>query len=92
MGFYILSLRKKIVKDKPKENNALLINDKINSLSKKEAEVFHHIIQGKSNKEIASTLFIEVTTVKSHISKIYQKLGVKSRKAAIDLGSKHLNQ
>ena len=56
---------------------------KIESLSKKELEVYELIVAGKTNKEIASILFIETTTVKSHISKIYQKLGVKNRKDAI---------
>lgn len=33
-----------------------------------------------SNKEIATELNIEVTTVKSHIYRIYNKMGIKSRK------------
>ena len=52
---------------------------KINSLSPKEREVFALMQTSLSNKEIASKLFIETTTVKSHISKIYQKLQISSR-------------
>lgn len=48
-------------------------------LTKKELEILACIQEGKSNKEIASALFIEVSTVKSHINKIYSKLEVSSR-------------
>lgn len=48
-------------------------------LSKQEQKVLHHIQLGLSNKEIASTLFISVSTVKSHINNIYKKLNVASR-------------
>lgn len=54
-------------------------------LTSKEQEIFDLILAGKSNKEIASALFIEVSTVKTHINKIYGKLNVKSRKEAIQL-------
>jgi len=48
-------------------------------LTKKEHEILACIQTGKSNKEIASELFVEVSTVKSHINKIYSKLEVSSR-------------
>ncbi|MGB7394497.1 MAG: LuxR C-terminal-related transcriptional regulator, partial [Pricia sp.] len=35
---------------------------------------------GKSNKEIAGELFISISTVKTHITNIYGKLKVSSRK------------
>jgi DNA-binding CsgD family transcriptional regulator len=49
-------------------------------LTKKEKEILDLILADKSNKEIAATLFIELSTVKTHINKIYSKLEVKSRK------------
>ncbi|GJM31719.1 MAG: hypothetical protein DHS20C18_07200 [Saprospiraceae bacterium] len=54
-------------------------------LTVKELEILDLIRQGVSNKEIAGILFIELSTVKTHINKIYAKLGVKSRKEAIQL-------
>ena len=48
-----------------------------------ELKILQLIKAGQSNKEIANALFIEVSTVKSHINKLYTKLGVKSRKEAI---------
>ncbi len=56
----------------------------IQILSKQEKRVYNLLKKGKSNKEISSELHIEVSTVKSHLHKIYSRLGVKSRKEIID--------
>lgn len=48
-------------------------------LSKQEKNVQGLILQGKSNKQIASELFISLSTVKTHITNIYGKLQVSSR-------------
>ena len=52
-------------------------------LSVQEKKVYQMLKEGKSNKEISSELHIEVSTVKSHVYKIYNKLGVKSRKEIV---------
>jgi len=49
-------------------------------LTQKELEIAKLVIQGKSNKEIATLLFIEVSTVKTHVSSVYQKLNISGRK------------
>jgi ATP/maltotriose-dependent transcriptional regulator MalT len=51
----------------------------LEALSQQEQKIVGLINQGMSNKEIASTLFISVSTVKSHINNIYKKLNVRSR-------------
>ncbi len=48
-------------------------------ISKREAEIIHEICQGKSNKDIAETLFITLQTVKDHTHRIYTKTGIKNR-------------
>jgi DNA-binding CsgD family transcriptional regulator len=48
-------------------------------LSKQEQAIKELILAQKSNKEIASELFISVSTVKTHITSIYQKLQVMNR-------------
>ena len=52
-------------------------------LSVQERRVLRLLSGGKSNKEISEELHIEVSTVKSHVSKIYSKLGVRSRKDVV---------
>ncbi|HHU50990.1 MAG TPA: response regulator transcription factor [Firmicutes bacterium] len=52
-------------------------------LTLKETEVLRELVKGKSNKEIAADLFISETTVKTHVSNILQKLGVKDRTQAV---------
>lgn len=51
-------------------------------LTSKETEVLELIVQGKANKEIAALLFVEISTVKTHINNIYNKLSVTNRKEA----------
>ena len=48
-------------------------------MSVREQEVFSLIIQGMSNVEIATTLYITESTVKFHISNIFKKTGFQSR-------------
>ncbi len=48
-------------------------------LTKREAEILGHILDGKSSYMIKAELFISLHTVKNHIYHIYQKLGVKNR-------------
>jgi WD40 repeat protein/serine/threonine protein kinase len=55
----------------------------VESLTLREQEILRLIVEGSSNKEIAQTLYVELPTVKWHITKIYKKLGVRSRVQAI---------
>jgi DNA-binding NarL/FixJ family response regulator len=49
------------------------------SLTKRESEVLGLLLQRFTNSEISHELFISVATVKTHVSKIFQKLGIQSR-------------
>ncbi len=52
-------------------------------LTAREREILQSLAAGLSNKEIAEQFFITERTVKSHLSNIYEKLGVRSRGQAI---------
>lgn len=52
----------------------------LNGLTERQREVYDLIISGKKNKEIMAKLFIEQSTLKSHINQIYKKLDIKNRK------------
>ncbi len=52
-------------------------------LSKREYEVLEEMAQGYSNKEIAETLFVSESTIKTHVSNILVKLDARRRTQAI---------
>jgi DNA-binding NarL/FixJ family response regulator len=52
-------------------------------LSSRESEVMSLIAGGHTNGEIAAHLFLAEKTVKNHVRRIYSKLGVPNRSAAI---------
>jgi DNA-binding NarL/FixJ family response regulator len=52
------------------------------SLTRREREVLREVAIGRTNKEIAGSLHISETTVKSHVRAILDKLGVQSRTQA----------
>ena len=54
-------------------------------ISPREYEVLESIAKGLSNKEIAGTLFISETTVKSHVSSLLLKLDAKRRTEAVKI-------
>jgi DNA-binding CsgD family transcriptional regulator len=51
----------------------------LEELTVREQEVLQHILSGKSNREIAGTLFISESTVKTHTRNIFSKYDVGSR-------------
>lgn len=53
------------------------------SLSSRETEILELVAAGTSNKEIAKTLWVSETTVKSHLLHAFEKLGVDDRTAAV---------
>ncbi|PBQ33430.1 helix-turn-helix transcriptional regulator [Sphingobacteriaceae bacterium] len=53
-------------------------------LSKRELEVLNLMAKGYSNQEIAEALFVSLNTVKTHSSKVFEKLDVKRRTQAVE--------
>lgn len=53
------------------------------NLSSREYEVLQLLTKGQSNAEIAETLFLSLSTIKTHVSNIYLKMDVKSRTQAM---------
>jgi DNA-binding NarL/FixJ family response regulator len=62
---------------------------KLYPLTPREQDVLSELTKGKSNKEIASSLFVTEKTVKTHISNIFSKLLVQDRTQAALYAVKH---
>ncbi len=77
-------VEKDIVTD---DNSSFVINEKElneSGLSKRELEVLQLMAEGLSNQEIASCLYVSLNTIKTHSSKLFEKMDVKRRTQAIE--------
>lgn len=57
-------------------------------ISKREWEVLSLMSEGLSNQEIADRLFLSLSTIKTHSSRLFEKLEVKRRTQAIEKGKR----
>jgi len=55
-------------------------------ITRRELEILELIAQGLSNREIAEKLFVSESTVKTHTSRLFDKLSAKRRTQAVQIG------
>ncbi|MEU8141144.1 response regulator transcription factor [Nonomuraea sp. NPDC052129] len=67
----------------PSIASALIRGPATQAPSPRELEVLRLVARGAANKEIARTLLISETTVKTHLKHVFAKLGVETRAAAV---------
>jgi DNA-binding CsgD family transcriptional regulator len=58
-------------------------------ITRRELEILELIAQGLSNREIAEKLFVSENTVKTHSSRVFDKLGARRRTQAVQLGKEY---
>ncbi len=85
------SIQSKIPEIKEPETQEVLLQRLASerALTGREIDVLREYMTGKTRTEIAEALFISESTVKNHISSIFSKLGVKSRKELQSLFTKN---
>lgn len=68
------------------DTNLMLNQEEIEKtgLSKRELEVLHLMAEGLSNEEVAERLYVSLNTIKTHTSRVFEKLDVKRRTQAIE--------
>ena len=73
---------------RPATTTFILNEDKLASLgiTRRELEILELIAAGLSNKEIAERAFVSENTVKTHSSRVFEKLGARRRTQAVQLG------
>src|SRR5262245_15041879 len=78
-----------IIREIPVPGTAFNLNEsKLAELgiTKRELEILQLIAQGLSNREIAETLFVSENTVKTHSSRLFDKLSARRRTQAVQIG------
>ncbi|MEX2272668.1 MAG: response regulator transcription factor [Vicinamibacterales bacterium] len=59
------------------------------TLTRREMEVLGLMAAGLSNKEMAERLFVSENTIKTHCSRVFDKLGAGRRTQAVQIGKQH---
>jgi DNA-binding NarL/FixJ family response regulator len=78
------SVTRRLIEDVAKQAPARPVDEHLlSALTEREREVLVRVARGRSNQEIAAELFIAEQTVKTHVSKILQKLGLRDRVHAV---------
>lgn len=54
----------------------------LTDLSPRELEILQLVLAGKTNKAIASEIYVSAKTVEFHLDKLYKKIGVQTRMMA----------
>ena len=58
-------------------------SQELDALTDREREVLTLIGRGRSNQEIARDLFLSMATVKTHVNRLFSKLGLRDRAQAV---------
>lgn len=77
------SVTRRLIEEFVARSTAPIFVPELNQLTDRETEVLGWLARGLSNQEIATTLFLGETTIKTHVSRILTKLNVRDRVQAV---------
>lgn len=78
------SITRRLVEEFARNSPAgLVVEPGLDDLTERETEVLVAMARGLSNAEIAASLFVGETTVKTHVGRVLMKLGVRDRVQAV---------
>jgi DNA-binding NarL/FixJ family response regulator len=83
-GLLSPSVTTRVIREFARGNRELPGPD-LDELTERELDVFRLLVRGMSNTEIANELFLSDTTVKTHVTHVLRKLGVRDRVHAVVL-------
>ena len=59
------------------------MNHRADQLTPQEGQVVLALLSGSTNREVAAQLYVSVKTIETHLTRIYRKLGFRSRTQVI---------
>ncbi len=77
------SVTRRLIERFTSETSSYATAPGLDELTERETEVLSLMARGHSNQEIANLLFLGETTVKTHVSRVLMKLGVRDRVQAV---------
>lgn len=82
-GLLAPSVTRRLIEEFAKRESAPAVVGDLALLTDREREVLALIARGLSNAEIAATLVVGETTVKTHVARVLDKLGLRDRVQAV---------
>jgi DNA-binding CsgD family transcriptional regulator len=90
LGLTLTRKKTRVIVQQPAQQNTSFTPDAQRlaelAITPRELEILNLIAAGLSNREIADKLFVSENTVKTHSSRLFDKLGAKRRTQAVQLG------
>ncbi len=77
------SITKRLIEEFTRHPSRRESDGRLDGLTEREVDVFRELATGATNAEIAERLFVSETTVKTHVSHLLTKLGVRDRVQAV---------